>query len=351
MPYYKNIIETEGRSAKRIFKKIKELRAQLKTDLPEKTHSKNILFATWNIRDFDKPSYNTRLEESYYYIAEIISHFDIVAVQEVYRDLTALKKLMYILGSDYDVIFSDTTEGRRGNDERMAYIFDCRKVKFGGLSGEMVLPPIETKVRGKTKYTHVGQIWRTPMICGFQVGWAKFLLCSVHIQWGSSTANSKERIEEISHVAKFLKKRTEDPTSWARKIILLGDFNIFNNRDKTYKSLTDEGFSSPDILKNSYTNLAKKKRQYDQILLRERKDRFEVVNGGVFDFSKSLFKPEEEKTYKNKMVKKKKKATDKTEYYSNYKNWATHQISDHLPLWLEMKIDYTDDYLQYLIDK
>ena len=109
------------------------------------------------------------------------------------------------------------------------------------MAGELVLPPIPEKIKtadgkSRTIYKPANQIWRTPLICGFQAGWAKFMLSSVHIQWGESTANSKARVKEIEQVAKFLKKRTEDKTAWARKLILLGDFNIFSTEDDTYKA-------------------------------------------------------------------------------------------------------------------
>ena len=261
---------------------------------------------------------------------------------------------MKILGSGWDYIFSDATEGRRGNDERMAFLYDKSKVKFSGLAGELVLPPRREKIDGKTVVTPVGQIWRTPMLCGFKAGWAKFILCTVHIQWGESIANSEDRTKEIKHVAKFLKKRTEDPTSWARKIILLGDFNIFSTEDKTYASLAEEGFRYPDPLASVYrkdhgTNAAKKKRHYDQILFRERSHGFEVVDGGLFDPFKSVFRKEDEEIYKKHMKKKKKNESDKDEYYKSYNRWKTYQLSDHNPLWVEFKIDYTDDYLNALL--
>ena len=49
----------------------------------------NLLLATWNIRDFDsnKFGHGPRLRESLHYLAEIIARFDLIAVQEVNRDL------------------------------------------------------------------------------------------------------------------------------------------------------------------------------------------------------------------------------------------------------------------------
>ena len=51
--------------------------------------------------------------------------------------------------------------------------------------------------------------------------------------------------------------------------------------------------------------------------------------------TKSDGKPRTEKSKKN--------------YYKTY--WRTHQMSDHLPMWVELKIDYTNDYLQRRLDE
>ena len=60
----------------------------------------SLLLATWNIRDFDsnKFRFGPRLPETFYYIAEIMSCFDLVAVQEVNRDLSALEKVNKKIG-------------------------------------------------------------------------------------------------------------------------------------------------------------------------------------------------------------------------------------------------------------
>ena len=339
MPFYQDL-DPNTVDGKRTIEKLIKLRYTLKEQVPTRTQSKTLLLATWNIRDFDKPTYGYRLEEAFYYIAEMVSAFDIVAVQEVYRNLFAINKVMNILGSNWKFIFSDATEGPQGNGERIAFLYDSRKIRFGGLAGEMVLPNVKDENGNRVP---IEQIWRTPLICGFTAGWAKFMLCGVHIQWGESTANSEERVREIHHVAEFLKKRTEDPTAWARKLILLGDFNIFKRGDKTYQVLEEAGFKCPEPLlkKEYYTNTGKNKRQYDQILLRERKNKFEVISGGNFNFFDVVFKDDEEQIYRPLM--KKPKSSDS---YKNYKQWRTHQMSDHLPLWVELRIDYADEYLE-----
>src|SRR5262245_66227872 len=79
----------------------------------------SLLLATWNIRDFDsnKFGWGPRLPETFYYLAEMISCFDLVAVQEVNEDLGPFRKVMRLLGREWDYIVTDVTEGSGGNGE------------------------------------------------------------------------------------------------------------------------------------------------------------------------------------------------------------------------------------------
>lgn len=349
MPFYQNL---NGRTKedRRTIERLLRLREVLNDTIPERTQSRTILLATWNIRDFDKSKYGYRLDESMYYIAEIIDRFDIVAVQEVYKDLTALNRLMRLLGGHWDYIFSDATEGQKGNSERMAYLFDTRKVKFGGLVGELVLP----SEKRDGEYVNVDQVWRTPLMCGFKAGWARFVLTSVHIQWGSDKPDSPKRVKEIRAVAQFLKKRTEDPNAWARKMVLLGDFNIFNTADPTFNELMEAGFTAPIELEGINSNV-KGDRSYDQIVFREKENSMECLSAGTVDFFDLLFTLDDLPIYEHylkdyvdgkKTTKKKWKDRTQKQKLRYYKDWRTHQISDHKPLWVELKVDYADAYLE-----
>ena len=33
------------------------------------------------------------------------------------------------------------------------------------------------------------------------------------------------------------------------------------------------------------------------------------------------------------------------EFYASYASWRTHQMSDHLPMWVELHIDFSREYL------
>jgi endonuclease/exonuclease/phosphatase family metal-dependent hydrolase len=351
MPYYK-YLEAETPTGRRSIERLLKLREQLGKEIPQKSAEKTLLLATWNIREFDSPAYGERSWEALYYIAEIIAHFDLVAVQEVRNDLTALNRLLSILGNDWTALFSDVTEGKQGNNERMAFVYDRRKVQFGGLMGQLILPPDEQRQRdsGEITFNPVKQLVRAPLICGFKVGWTDFILTTVHIIYGENKANSPARLEEIKQLAETLKRRGEDPTGWSRNYILLGDFNIYAPSDVTMQALTAADFVVPEQLQNLPSNIAQNK-FYDQIAFRARPGKFMFTGkAGVFDYYKTVYRIEDEALYQDTMGESYVKAADggpranPSLYYTNF--WRTHQMSDHLPMWVEMQVDFTETYLE-----
>ncbi len=350
MPLYKQL-SSDSPAGKRTIKRLLKLREHLDRDIPPKSAEESILLATWNIREFDSPAYGERIPEAFYYIAEIVARFDLIAIQEVRQDLKALNRLMELLGDDWGYLVSDVTEGTQGNGERTAFVFDKRKVKAGGLVGQLVLPPLELKgPDGKRIYQPVSQIVRTPLIAGFKTGWSDFILTTVHIIYGEGVANSPARVEEIRQVAQALRRRSESPYDWSKNLVLLGDFNIFDTSDLTMKAITDAGFVVPPELQQLPSNVQQNK-FYDQIAFRIRPDRFGTTGkAGVFNFYETVFTLEDEQEYIPEMGdayfkgENGKPRKNPSVYYRTY--WRTHQMSDHLPMWVELKVDYSDEYLE-----
>src|SRR5262245_38736958 len=212
MPYYKGVLDEliakgHRKEAQEVAARLLALRNRLRKHLPARNVLSSVLIATWNIRELgaDK-KYGTRLDESLLYIAEIVSHFDIVAMQEVNENLSDLQALMRLLGGWWDYLVTDVTLGASGNSERIAFIYDSRKVSFDHLAGELALPPV--------KNTPVVQPARSPFICAFKVGWRRLSLCSVHIFYGKAQANDPRRVEEIRAVSEALATRNDsDRTS------------------------------------------------------------------------------------------------------------------------------------------
>lgn len=391
MPFYKPIKDMAKQDRLRTLSGLERLRKQLDFEMPEKTRDATLVLGTWNIRNFDDNRFRngTRTTEDLMYIAEIISRFDILAIQEVCNDLGALDALVGLLGRDYDYIVTDVTEGPGGNGERLGFIFDKSKARFQGVAGELVLPDsMQIIDEGKKR-----QFSRTPFMCSFQSGWFKFMFSTVHIYFGKSTGPKYERRKkEIAQVAKFLAKRGKDDD---RNHILVGDFNILAPGSEGFSALEKSGF---EIFQNKVGSNKDQTKFYDQIsfLVREKELRF--VNSdrakGVFQFFDSIYREADfphyksalKKTVKSKitellakikkdevafaktrsanrkqrltasMAKKKKAITDWNAHLTtdtklnNYymKEWRTFHASDHLPLWVELEIDFSGTYLEYL---
>jgi endonuclease/exonuclease/phosphatase family metal-dependent hydrolase len=363
MPFYRDLkpqdhaaIRQTKSARRRTISHLLHLRQALNTDAeaPPPRGFGTLLLATWNLREFDSATWGVRLPESYAYMAEIIDRFDLVAVQEVREDLAALERLLDRLGPNWDYIASDVTEGKAGNRERLAFLYDKRKVRFLGIAGELVLPPVTA---GKSTVPAT-QVARTPLMAAFQVGWTKFVLTTVHILYGDSTREPVARVEEIRQVAQFLRKRAEAATDLTGNMLLLGDFNIFAKGDKTYAALVDAGFTIPDEINKIPGSNVSRDKKYDQIAYRARPDRFEATGkAGVFDFYKYVFTDDESNVYrpsinayiKQRRAEKKtspKPPKDQAAAKTQYRTWRTYQMSDHLPLWAEFRVDFSDDYLK-----
>ena len=362
MPFYASLLDSMNQTERRrATARLLDLRAQLSAEIPEKDTDNTVLLATWNIREFDSGSYGQRLPETLLYIAEIVNRFDLIAIQEVRGDLRALKQLLRILGGSWSYLFSDVTEGRPGNDERMCFVYDSRKIRFGGLAGELVLPAIEVRENGRTVRKPVEQVARTPFMAGFKAGWTDFVLATVHILYGTPEAIDPKRLREIREVAALLGMRARSRSGWSRNLILLGDFNIFSRSDATLTAMTDEGFLIPERLQTIPGSNVKKDKFYDQIAFNARTGFFDLADpahpensAGVFDFFETVFTEDDQPTYRSYMGDAYERNSEgnprpdtgvgsKQSYYRTY--WRTYQMSDHLPMWTKLRIDYTDDYL------
>ena len=309
-----------------------------KEEVPERRRSSRLLLASWNIREFESGKYGPRQREALYYIAEIIDHFDIVAVQEVRDDLSSLEKVMDILGGQWDYLLTDVTAGTQGNKERMAFVFDTRKVRFGGLAGEIVVPPVK-------KGQPAPQYARTPFMVGFRTSWFKFTICTTHIYYGQSVKDDPQRVEEIRQLAKHLAKAVDEDTAWAKNMILLGDFNIFGVEDETFKALTEPGFEIHPNLLGIGSNVDQSK-HFDQIafIAPDLKDKLVDCNAGVFNFYKYVYSEEHKDIYAEDVPQ---TASGKP---GRFKDWRTYQMSDHLPMWIELRVDFSPEYLQRIAE-
>ncbi|MEM5471953.1 endonuclease/exonuclease/phosphatase family protein [Hoeflea sp. AS60] len=338
-----------------VAERLKALKKQLDDDIHAKTSDSSLRLATWNIMHFSDGGAYDRTTESLLYIAEIIDHFDLVAIQEVNHDLRKFELLMQrYLGDDWDYILTDAS----GNRERLAFVYRKAKVRFLREAGEIVLPEGQEIVApDQENATRKLQFARTPFAVTFQAGWFRFKLCTVHIYYGKSADGSPEmeqRRGEIEKIAGFLanvQKAEKRNSGTDANMILLGDFNIISPEHRTMKALLDAGFVTTDGIKDAATSLSGK-HHYDQIVFKLAERRVKLGASGVLDIFSSVYRSEDADHYASKSgiakisntsdgaARTEEKAMD---YFRNY--YRKHQLSDHNLLWCEIKTDFSGHYL------
>ena len=348
MPFYYDLgsFRVEGSSnraaiVRRTATNLLELRARLHDEIPPRSLYETLLVATWNIRWFGKTE---RTEESLWYIAEILSRFDLIAIQEVKRELRHLDYVRDLLGPWWRYIVTDASEGSGGNDERLAFLFDSRKVRFSGMAGELVLPPLKGE---DGKAINLAQIVRTPLVAGFKSGWFDFMVSTVHIVFGENVRDDPVRVYEIGQLAQCLAKRQKETTAWSRNLILLGDFNIFDKKSQALNALIGAGFQIPkEIQQLPVTNVGEKPRKYDQIAFLLENERYlDSPRAGVFDFFRTIYSDDKLFSYESELrTSKGVVPSNKSSYYRHH--WRRFQMSDHLPMWVELSIEFGDPYLR-----
>lgn len=286
--------------------------------LPVKQLDKNLLIGSWNIRAFGEvykmwvensgsPKRNLRGMAC---IAEIVRCFDVIAIQEVKSDTSGIRLLLdQFLGPDWGVIMSDITAGDRGNDERLTYVYDKRRVQPTGLAGEIVLPDT---TRGNPQE----QFDRTPYIVGFESHHERFALLTAHIKYGGQPS---DRLGEIKNLADFIASQLRNRAKSGgeeKNLIVLGDFNIDERKDNPlFQAFVSTGLYVPPQLLNLKTTYSTKPKFYDQIAwFRDDLDLQTGVHAGVIDFSGAVF--QEIPPFQ-----------------------ASFRVSDHFPLWVEFLVD------------
>lgn len=335
----------------RTIKNIIKLREKLNS-IPEKRTDKNLLLCSWNLKDFG--SYQHRKPESYFYMAEIISRFDLVSIQECRANLEPLNILLRILGSDWSYLYNDISDHDGSNSERSLIIYDKRRCNFSGQAGEIIL-------HDKISENHdLKQFNRIPYLTGFTAEWKKFSLITLHLQPGKSEEDKEIRKSEIKFLMKLLKKRlnkTSELRLWSDNLIILGDMNLYTSDTEAFDILNAHHFVEITDLEGKDTTTAASDNIFDHIFFYEASayPALEKTNkGGVFNMFETVFTDQQfnEPAYLNFINELEEKRiedgdgpyADKESYYKIH--WRTRQISDHYPIWVEMQIDSSDDFLK-----
>lgn len=233
---------------------IADLRALLDQQIPDKALDQNLLVATWNIRAFGRVTRKWQAEEddspkrdlhALRIISEIVSRFDVIALQEVKGTLQALRDMLKWLGPAWGLVLTDVTRGDPGNGERLAYLFDTRKLQMSGLAAELVLPAEQLALGAIDSGALDRQFARTPYAVAFRANRDTFILVTLHVLFGQ---NAAAREPELRAVAEWLAGWARDINVYDQNLIALGDFNIDRAGDRLFDAFVSTGLQVPTDL-------------------------------------------------------------------------------------------------------
>jgi endonuclease/exonuclease/phosphatase family metal-dependent hydrolase len=288
----------------------------------------NLLIGTWNVRAFGDitPKWSSGKDDSpkrnladICAIAEVVSRFDVMAIQETRESLLGLRAMMSRLGDDWSFVVTDVGDGGPANGERLAFVHHRSRVKSSGLAGELVFPEewFGDVDRGNLRR----QFARSPYAVSFAAGDEAFTLVTLHVLFGDSP---EDRTPELSAIAHWLGERAHKGGDFNHNMLALGDFNIDRQDDPNWVAFTDNGKGltpPPELNFLSRTIFDDEKKEssfFDQIAWFTRAGREQLTLG--YEGSAGRFK------WTDYIL----EGTAKTP-----KSW---HISDHYPLWCEFEL-------------
>jgi endonuclease/exonuclease/phosphatase family metal-dependent hydrolase len=295
-------------------------RHQAKRGIPAKTAS-NLLIASWNMCNLGDTA-QPRQTDDLKLMAEILRPFDLVAVQEIKDDFRPFRDVVTFLGPHHDFMITD----RAGNDERLGFVFDTRRITRLQLAAELVIlkherAAVTVEYNGVPTPAKLTGFNRNPYLAAFRSGQFTFTLANVHILFGSGKRGYLRRIAEVYNLARWAHTRvtTRSDKNFDHDIILIGDFNIpkASTSDRVGRQLLHYGMHLTPYGTQTGTNLAGSD-HYDQIAFHpdHTGNKF-TGNSGVFDFDKAVFRD----IWQN--------------HNDHFRSFTKYHLSDHRLIWSE----------------
>ncbi len=349
----------------------------------------SLVLGSWNLRQFGDIHLDAknrpREPEAFRFMASVLMHFDLVAIQEIKDDLDSLRLLHRFL-PDYDLVVSDVT----GNYERLGFFSKFERVRRTNLAAEIDVPMVRirsiiqenweefqeelerygkevaTGKKAKIDLPAFLGFDRAPFCVSFEAGWRhaplRFLGYNAHIYYGDK---HEDRTNEFTALLDWLFRRWGyAETIFSPNFIVFGDMNteVVGRHATTLETLRTHILKQAKASRRGALSRARKegdsqlvdaiKRQrvlfpfltgmddtpppstgsnltgterFDQIFLLMRSRRastLRIAEYGVFDIPSLV-----------KSALKRSRLSDKTR-----RNRICQQISDHVPIWIRLKL-------------
>jgi endonuclease/exonuclease/phosphatase family metal-dependent hydrolase len=340
------------------------LKRQLEASVSARRTEDNLLVASWNIVSLGSGDYRTG--EALYYLAEILSRFDLIVVQEVKPSLADLDRLIRILGPNWAYMVNDATGGDEGNDERSAYIYNTNRVRPSGIAGELSI----WNALAQSSPLGLRDLKRPAYMTGFVTGWKQFALINLHLHPGKDAekrtanavipADSALRQEEMRLLLSVLADRMDK--LWTQNLVLVGDMNFYRTHDDaTIDLIHAAGFWESAGLVGKTTNITTDPADaetYDRMFFNG-DDYFRIATvdgqeqGGVLNPFLSVYRDEDWPAYRSVMrdkhgtpAKGAALMTDDGAAIRYFKQtFRKRQLSDHFLIWVELAVDDSAAFL------
>lgn len=306
--------------------------------IPEKRIAGNLILGTWNIRALGAGLFEGRMTEALYYIAEIIARFDLLIIQDLKDNHQELSNLCRILGDDWGQFTGLIIDPASGNREWLAFLYDKRTVTFRNIAVQLNMP----------QPAHKSSITSSPYFLRFQSACFLFDVCSMRLFHGVAAKNSElyqRRAQELATMVQWVKEQYIE-TNQCNNLFVFGDFNVTNRHNEAYKAMTIDVFRMPEsLLKDNLPGHIGQDRSYAQVIHYNRFNDVTFRKAGIFNYYDVVF--DNYKTYARRA----KKHSAKVTTQKAFDEFKTYQMSDHLPIWIEMNTDHAENYLHLLKTK
>ena len=234
---------------------VSRLRDAMATAVPPKLLDRNLLIATWRwprvwrlspvwiAPDGDNAARDLR---AVHLLAEVVRHFDVIAIQGVMADAPTVLPVMELLGPDWAFLMTGLSRETTYR-ERTAIVFDTRKVLPQGLAGQIVLPQ-QGKRASEDDDLLSEQFFRPPFFAGFRCLSSAFTLVNQHIVFGTEP----ERVKEIQALGRWIAE-VRAGAYWEGNLVVLGQLQLLRDGSRVHTAFTQAGLRLPPGLVGTTT--------------------------------------------------------------------------------------------------
>ncbi|HEY5980479.1 MAG TPA: hypothetical protein VIT41_12675 [Microlunatus sp.] len=227
-----------------------ELRAAIEAAVPPKVLDRNLLIATWRWPILSRvsedwiapqPQPGLRDRRAVILLAEVVRHFDVVALQGIMGSAPTLQAVLRVLGPEWAYMMTGLSRETTYR-ERTAVVFDTRRVLPQGLAGQVVVPE-GGKRRSENDDFLSSQFFRPPFFAGFRCLGASFTVVNQHIVFGTEP----ERVAEMRALCAWVAEITSGDY-WERNLIILGQLQLFRSGSSVHRVFDAAGLRLPPEL-------------------------------------------------------------------------------------------------------